>query len=137
MLARAALSLTFVASLATCGRCGEADGGGTAGGAASATSVVEASASSRIGSCDRISKMSICSEYAGGYLARDEAILTSTCAKFSGTFVYAECPNTSVLGACKLSTTEARKYYASGALAYDATRAKQDCDSLKGKWTAF
>lgn len=95
-------------------------------------------APSRVGSCDRVPAMSTCSEYAGGYLAQNEAVLSSGCGKLGGTFVAAECPNTAVLGSCTLSTTEVRKFYASGNVAYDATRAQKECEgSYRGKWSAF
>jgi len=43
-----------------------------------------------------------------------------------------------VLGSCTLSTSEVRKFYASGAAAFDAARAEKECTtSYKGKWAAF
>jgi len=82
--------------------------------------------------------MSTCSEYSGGYLAQNEAVLSAGCARLGGTFVAAECPNTSVLGSCTLSTTEVRKFYASGNVAYDAARAQKECEgSYRGRWSTF
>jgi hypothetical protein len=95
-------------------------------------------APSRTGSCDRVTAMSICSEYSGAYLAQNEAVLSSACAKLSGTFVGAECPNTAVLGSCALSTGEVRKFYASGGAAFDAAKAEKECTGpYRGKWSAF
>lgn len=82
--------------------------------------------------------MSVCSEYSGAYLAQNEAVLSSGCGKLGGTFVGAECPNTSVLGSCALSTTEVRKFYASGGAVYDVARAQKECEGpYRGKWSAF
>lgn len=92
---------------------------------------------SRIGSCDRGQSTGTCSEYAGTYLEQNQLLLTSSCSKLGGTFVYAECPNTSVVGACTLSTTEVRKFYGTGAAAYEADRAKSECEkSFRGTWVA-
>ena len=89
----------------------------------------------RTSSCDRVPKMSVCSEYSGSYLAQNEAVLSSACAKLGGAFVGAECPNTAVLGSCTLSTTEVRKFYASGGAVFDAARAQKECEtSYRGKW---
>lgn len=93
---------------------------------------------SRTGSCDRVTAMSVCSEYSGAYLAQNEAVLSSSCAKLAGAFVGAECPNTSVLGSCTLPTGEVRKFYASGGSPFDATKAETECTgAYKGKWSAF
>ena len=82
--------------------------------------------------------MSLCSEYSGGYLAQNEAVIRSGCVKLGGTFVAAECPNTNVLGSCALSTPEDRKFYGSGAAAYDVARAEKECTGpYKGKWALF
>lgn len=82
--------------------------------------------------------MSYCAEYSGSYLAQNEAALTGSCKKLGGTFVYAECPNTAVLGSCTLPTGEVRKLYASGEAAFDAARAKKECDaSYHGAWKEF
>lgn len=92
----------------------------------------------RTASCDRVPTMSVCSEYAGGYHAQNEAVLSSSCGKLGGTFVAAGCPNTAVLGTCELSTSEVRTFYASGGAAYDGTRAEKECvTSYRGKWSAF
>lgn len=115
--------------------CSRDDGASSASGRASATSV--APVSTRIVSCDRVPATSLCSEYSGSYLAQNEAVLSSSCGKLGGAFVPAECPNTSVLGSCALST-EVRKFYGSGAVAYDAAKAESECvSSYKGKWSAF
>jgi hypothetical protein len=136
MLSRVAFIAVVVASHATCARCG--DGGGSEGDAASSSRDATASAPSRVGSCDRVPGASLCSEYSGGYLAQNEAVITSQCGKLAGTFVYAECPNTAVLGSCTLSTGEVRKFYASGAQAYDGPRAQKECEGpYKGTWSPF
>jgi hypothetical protein len=110
--------------------------------AASESSVASAGATapppSRTGSCDRVTAMSLCSEYSGAYLAQNEAVLSSSCAKLAGAFVGAECPNTSVLGSCTLSTGEVRKFYASGGSPFDVAKAEKECTgSYSGKWSAF
>jgi hypothetical protein len=93
---------------------------------------------SRTSSCDRITKSSVCSEWSGAQLAQNEQFYSAGCVKLSGTFVSAECPNTQVLGSCTLSTGEKRKFYASGADAYDAPRAEKECTGpYKGTWVAF
>src|SRR4051794_40416064 len=65
--------------------------------------VTKAAGPLRTSSCDRVTGQSVCSEYSGAYLAQNEAVLSSTCGKLSGAFAAAECPNTSVLGACTLA----------------------------------
>lgn len=106
------------------------------GGKPSSSSV--ATTSSRIVSCDRVPATSLCSEYSGTYLTQNEAVLSSTCGKLGGAFVPAECPNTSVLGSCTLSTTEVRKFYGSSGGTFDAAKAESECTtSYKGKWSPF
>jgi hypothetical protein len=91
----------------------------------------------RVGSCDRAPSTGTCSEYNGTYLAQNEILLTSSCTKLGGTFVYAECPNTSVVGACLLSTGETRKFYGTGGSAYEPDRARKECeDAFRGSWRA-
>lgn len=91
----------------------------------------------RVGSCDRGSTTGTCSEYDGTYLAQNEVLLTSSCTKLGGTFVYAECPNTSVVGDCKLATGESRKFYGTGSSAFDAERARKECETtFRGSWRA-
>lgn len=93
------------------------------------------SATMRTASCDRGALVGTCSEYTGKYLADNEVFLASTCTKLGGTFVYAECPNTSVIGACTLSTSEVRKFYGAGSAAWDPERARSECaGSLGGSW---
>jgi hypothetical protein len=76
-----------------------------------------------------------CSEYGGTYLAQNEILVKSSCAKLGGTWVAAECPNTSVVGGCTLSSGEVRKYYGTGTSAYDVDRAKSECaTTLHGSW---
>jgi hypothetical protein len=135
--------LAMVASHATlgCSR-GESDGGSV-----STTSSASSGASSgasrstptgRTSSCDRVTNMSVCSEYRGAYLVQNEAVLSSGCAKLAGVFVAAECPNTSVLGSCTLSTGELRKFYGSGGAAYDAPRAEKECTGpYRGQWVTL
>lgn len=89
----------------------------------------------RVGSCDRAPAVGTCSEYASEYLAANEALVKSSCTKLGGTFVDAPCPNTSVVGACTLSSGEVRKYYGTGASAYDAARARAECiGTFHGEW---
>lgn len=89
-------------------------------------------------SCDRITSMSVCSEYGAAQVASSVKILTAQCTKLGGAYVGSPCPNTAVLGACTMSTGEARIYYSSGGMAYDAARAEKDCgQTLRGKWKAF
>ncbi len=134
MVHRIAIVFVAVASLATCDRCSEGDARGGGGAPAKSSS----SAPSRIGSCDRVAATSVCSEYAGAYLAQNEASLTSTCSKLGGAFAYAECPNTSVLGSCRLATTEVRKFYGSGGAAWDLPRAKTECETAYGgTWAPY
>ena len=91
----------------------------------------------RLGSCDRVTSVSTCSEYRLGGAGADEAQTTAACAKLGGSFVYAECPNTTIVGACKLSTGEVRKFYSGGNASYDPARAKKDCEGpFHGTWTA-
>lgn len=136
MLARVTFIVFVVAaSQATCGRCSGANDDADA---ASNSRDATATTAARIGSCDRVPAASVCSEYSGGYLAQNEAVITSQCGKLSGAFVYAECPNTSVLGSCALPTGEVRKFYASGAQAYDPSRAQKECEGpYKGTWAPF
>lgn len=135
--------LAIVASCATVA-CSRSDADGPDGGSASAASSSSSSLgprgtpSGRTSSCDRVTNMSVCSEYYGAYLAQNEAVLSSACAKLSGAFVGAECPNTAVLGSCVLATGEVRKFYASGGASYDAARAEKECTGpYKGKWTTL
>lgn len=82
--------------------------------------------------------MGVCSEYGATQLGEGESVLTFNCTKLKGAFVSAECPNTAILGSCKLSTGEIRKLYASGAVPYDAARAEKECESLyRGAWAPF
>lgn len=98
--------------------------------------VASAATPARLASCDRVPSMSTCSEYAGAYLAQNEPALAGSCKRLGGTFVHAECPNTAVLGSCTLPTGEVRKLYASGEAAFDAARAKKECDaSYHGAWS--
>jgi hypothetical protein len=129
------LHLLVVASQATLA-CSRSDGAATDSSPASIDAT--APSPSRTGSCDRVTAMSICSEYSGAYLAQNEAVLSSACAKLSGAFAGAECPNTSVLGSCALSTGEVRKFYASGGAAFDTAKAEKECTGpYRGKWSAF
>lgn len=89
----------------------------------------------RIASCDRVAAMSYCAEYSGAYLAQNELALSGSCKKLNGAFVFAECPNTAVLGACTLPTGEVRKLYASGEAPFDLARAQKECaSSYHGTW---
>jgi hypothetical protein len=91
----------------------------------------------RIGSCDRAPTTGTCSEYGGPYLVQNEALLTASCARLGGTFVYAECPNTSNVGSCTLSTGEVRKFYGTGASAFEPERARTECEkTCRGAWQA-
>lgn len=98
-------------------------------------SVASAATSARVASCDRVSSTSTCSEYSGAYLAQNEPALTGSCNRLGGAFASAECPHTAVLGSCVLPTGEVRKLYASGEVAFDAARAKKECDAIyHGTW---
>jgi hypothetical protein len=102
---------------------------------AAASSATAPSSPSRIASCDRVATMSYCAEYTGAYLAQNELALSGSCKKLSGAFVFAECPNTAVLGSCTLPTGEVRKLYASGEAAFDAARAQKECaTAYHGTW---
>lgn len=129
----AALSIALLlASTSACSRTSSTDATSSddAGRATSTTP-----SPSRVGSCDRVVATGTCSEYTGTYLAQNEVLLTSTCAKLGGTWVYAECPNTSVVGKCTLSTTEVRKFYGTGAASYEPDKAKTECEtSFRGTW---
>jgi hypothetical protein len=95
----------------------------------------DAVAAPRFASCDRSATMGLCSEYEGEYLAHNEALLTGSCARLGGTFVAAECPNTSIVGACRLRTSEHRKFYGTGSAAYAPERARMECEAvLRGMW---
>jgi hypothetical protein len=88
--------------------------------------------------CDRVTTMSVCSDYALARPAKDPALLAAACTKLGGTYVASSCPNTAVLGACTLGNGEMRTYYASGGAAYDAPRAEKECTSLyAGAWKPF
>lgn len=102
---------------------------------ASVASPATTSTPSRLASCDRVAAMSYCAEYSGAYLSQNELALSGGCKKLGGAFVFAECPNTAVLGACTLPTGEVRKLYSSGEVAFDLARAKQECAmSYHGTW---
>lgn len=136
MVRRPALCVALLLALFGCSRSEPDAAAGAKGTRAAASSGL--GTVTRLGSCDRVTAMSVCSEYSGAYLARDEAVLTASCSKLGGIFVYAECPNTSVLGRCTLSTSEVRKFYASGGASFDAARAQKECESsYKGKWAPF
>lgn len=130
----AVLASVVVACGATgCSRSNEAEAGAGAGASASAPALL-----ARTASCDRITGMSVCSEYSGAYLAQNEAVHSAGCVKLGGTFVAAECPNTAVLGSCALSTGEVRKFYGSGGAAYDVARAEKECTGpYKGTWSVL
>jgi hypothetical protein len=129
-------SFVLVSSLFVLG-CGRSESNAQASDDAGAVTSRTTSATTRIGSCDRVAITGTCSEYAGKYLADNEVLLTSSCAKLGGTFVYTECPNTSVIGSCTLSTSEVRKFYGAGAAAWDPERARSECvGSFGGSWQA-
>ena len=132
--ARALAVLCFLVASHATSACSRSDGADTDRHASASSPL----AARRTSSCDRVTGQSVCSEYSGAYLAQNEAVLSSSCAKLSGAFAPAECPNTSVLGSCTLATGEVRKFYASGGAPYDATRAEAECTGpYKGKWTAI
>ena len=120
--------VTFVSTLTVA--CSKNEDEKTAAVASSATG-----SKTRIASCDRVASMSYCAEYGGAYLAQNELALTGSCKKLGGAFVFAECPNTAVLGACTLPTGEVRKLYSSGEAAFDLARAQKECASTyHGTW---
>jgi hypothetical protein len=97
---------------------------------------VAKSSGAKLASCDRVAAMSVCSEYGEAQLATSETVLTASCTRLGGTFVSAECPNTAIVGTCRLSTGEVRKLYASGAASYDGARAQKECETAySGKWS--
>jgi len=135
MRSRIVVLVALVALHATSGCTRSSEG---ASGAPSASVGAVTPVSSRTSSCDRVTAMSVCSEYSGAYLAQNEATFSARCGKLGGVFVGAECPNTNVLGSCVLSTSEVRKFYASGGATYDAARAETECTGpYKGKWSAL
>lgn len=138
MIARIASVLAFASllvALHATQACSRAD---SASSGASASADVLAPSPPRTSNCDRITAMSVCSEYSGSYLVMNEAVLRSSCGKLAGTFVGGQCPNTAVLGSCTLATSEVRHYYASGGATYDAARAEKECTgNYTGKWAAF
>lgn len=124
--------VSLLVVLPGCSR-GEGAGGGDAG----ASSPPAASAVAHA-SCDRVSAMSVCSEYAPAQVSASGAVLAAQCTKLGGAYVAAPCPNTAVLGSCTIGTGEVRVYYGSGAVAYDAGRATKDCTATyRGKWKPF
>ena len=117
--------------LVSCIACSKKEDENTTSVASSATS----SSPSRIASCDRVATMSYCAEYSGSYLDQNQLALTGNCKRLGGAFVFAECPNTAVLGACTLPTGEVRKLYSSGEAAFDAARAQKECaTAYHGTW---
>lgn len=100
-----------------------------------ATAPATSGALGKVASCDRVTSAGVCSEWSGSYLAQNSALVSAQCQRLSGTFALAECPNTTVLGSCTLSTTEVRRFYSSGGY-YDAAKAQKECEtSLKGKFS--
>jgi hypothetical protein len=83
-------------------------------------------------SCDRGALAGTCSEHTGKHVADNKVFLASTCTKLGGTFVDAECPNTSVIGACTLPTSEVRNFYGTGSAAWDPERARSECAGSLG-----
>jgi hypothetical protein len=131
---RLTLALLLAACLGACSRSGAGDASASAEAGAPPSSV----ASPRTASCDRITSMSVCSEYSGAYLAQNEAVHSAGCVKLGGTFVAAECPNRAVLGSCTLSTGEVRKFYGSGGATYDLVTAEKECTGpYRGRWAAL
>lgn len=136
MISRTVFVIAIVALHATiaCSREENAASGSQADAASSTTTPSPA----RTASCDRVTTMSVCSEYSGNNLVLNEAVLSATCVKLGGAFVRAQCPNTSVLGSCTLATGEVRKFYGSGGAAYEVANAEKECSGpYKGKWSAF
>jgi hypothetical protein len=128
---RAAAGIAFLVALAACKGSSSSSSGTSAAGDGGPPPPT------RTGSCDRVPATGTCSEYDGAYLAKNEGLVTSTCAKLGGTFVWAECPNTSVVGACTLSTSEVRKFYGTGGAAYEPDRARTECErTFHGSWKA-
>lgn len=131
---RRVAGLVVVVSSVSSAACEKSEGTGATPSASASAALTPAAK----GSCDRVSTMSVCSEYAPAQLAKDTAVLTAQCTKLGGTYVAAGCPNTAVLGSCTLGTGEVRTFYASGGAAYDAARAAKECSSLySGTWKPF
>lgn len=131
--ARLAVALlgSALCSVTACSRTGEGDGRAT-------VDALAPTPSPRTASCDRITAASVCSEYSGANLAQNEALHSASCVRLGGTFTRAECPNTSVLGACTLSTAEVRKFYGGGGAAFDPARAETECTgSYRGTWAVL
>lgn len=128
-MSRIALVVVLVVMLSIA--CSKSEDEKTTSVASSATT----STPSRLASCDRVAAMSYCAEYSGSYLSQNELALSGGCKRLGGAFVFAECPNTAVLGACTLPTGEVRKLYSSGEAAFDLARAQKECaTSYHGTW---
>jgi hypothetical protein len=137
MTPRTALVLAIV-GLHTMFACSRSDNAVSGTSTADSAAATTPSSPPRTGSCDRVTTMSVCSEYSGSYLALNEAVLSATCVKLGGAFVRAQCPNTSVLGTCTLATGEVRKFYSSGGAAYDLAKAAKECTGpYTGTWAVY
>jgi hypothetical protein len=96
-----------------------------------------ASAAAKVGaSCDKVSTLSVCSNYSGTLLAGGDKAVEMQCRSLGGTFTNAACPNTSVVGRCVMTTGEERLYYATGGSSFTDATAKSHCQSLFGRWAA-
>lgn len=92
--------------------------------------------SGRMASCDRSSALGTCSEYDPAWVAKNDTSLTASCTRGGGLYAYGDCPNTSIVGSCRIAQSESRKYYGSGSSPYDADRARKDCETIfHGVWT--
>jgi hypothetical protein len=88
-------------------------------------------------SCDKIAAMGICSEHTELEIeTRGDYALKNGCEKLRGTWTSGRCPNTSVLGVCRIATGELRSYYATGGVWFNESKAKSDCESMGGAWLA-
>lgn len=88
----------------------------------------------QIASCDRVPSMSVCSEHDAAALREGTRVLDAQCTKLRGTFTLAACPNTALVGSCRIATGELRRFYASGGAPFDAARARAECDAYHGRF---
>lgn len=102
--------------------------------AATHDSVPGAVRSELVASCDKIAVVGVCSEYTAEEVDRRELTLSDTCVKLKGTWVKARCPNTSLIGTCRVVTGEVRSYYHGPVHTEDSAR--RDCGVYGGAWTA-
>lgn len=118
------LALTAPAALTACG-----------GEEAEAQSAAE---SSQTGSCNNVDNLSTCTDLSGEAFTLGESLQQSMCQAGNGTYASGgACPTAGLVGSCQIGGGQLRRYYSTGALAYDAARAQSDCTELfSGTWQA-